>query len=79
MVLSAMSHNQMARRMVEASVQFAREHQLNVVFEGVETQRDWDVAVELGSSVAQGYFLAKPMDAEQLLLWWRDWDKMIAD
>jgi EAL domain-containing protein (putative c-di-GMP-specific phosphodiesterase class I) len=79
MVLSAIPHNQMARSMVEASVQFAHEHQLNVVFEGVETQYDWDVAVELGSNVAQGYFLTKPVDAEQFLIWWRDWDKMIAD
>jgi EAL domain-containing protein (putative c-di-GMP-specific phosphodiesterase class I) len=37
------------------------------VAEGVETQHDWDLLRELGCNLAQGYFIAKPMPAEEFL------------
>ena len=40
----------------------ARSLEIASVVEGVETQRDWDLLVELGFGFAQGYFIAAPMD-----------------
>jgi EAL domain-containing protein (putative c-di-GMP-specific phosphodiesterase class I)/AmiR/NasT family two-component response regulator len=39
------------------------------VAEGVETVEDWKLLRDLGCDMAQGYLLAKPMPAEQLVGW----------
>jgi len=41
------------------------------VAEGVETLADWKLLRELGCDMAQGYLLAKPMPAEELVTWIR--------
>lgn len=39
--------------------------------EGVETEEDWKLLRDLGCDMAQGYLLAKPMPAEELVGWMR--------
>ena len=46
---------------VESSVQMARRLNLRSVGEGVETQAEWDTLKAIGCDMAQGYFIAKPM------------------
>jgi EAL domain-containing protein (putative c-di-GMP-specific phosphodiesterase class I) len=41
------------------------------VAEGVETVEDWKLLRDLGCDLAQGYLLAKPMPAEELVGWMR--------
>ena len=41
------------------------------VAEGVETAADWALLSELGCDAAQGYLLARPMPAEELVPWAR--------
>jgi EAL domain-containing protein (putative c-di-GMP-specific phosphodiesterase class I) len=41
------------------------------VAEGVETEEDWKLLRNLGCDLAQGYLLAKPMPAEELVGWMR--------
>jgi len=41
------------------------------VAEGVETVEDWKLLRDLGCDMAQGYLLAKPMAAEELVGWMR--------
>jgi EAL domain-containing protein (putative c-di-GMP-specific phosphodiesterase class I) len=41
------------------------------VAEGVETVEDWKLLRNLGCDLAQGYLLAKPMPAEELVGWMR--------
>ncbi|MBV6322839.1 EAL domain-containing response regulator [Duganella sp. HSC-15S17] len=41
------------------------------VAEGVETLADWQLLRQLGCDMAQGYLLAKPMPAEELVGWIR--------
>jgi EAL domain-containing protein (putative c-di-GMP-specific phosphodiesterase class I)/AmiR/NasT family two-component response regulator len=41
------------------------------VAEGVETVEDWKLLRDLGCDMAQGYLLAKPMPAEELVGWMR--------
>ena len=40
---------------------------------GVETRQDWDFLQGLGCTCAQGYHIAKPMEAEQFPAWLADW------
>ncbi|MTH99761.1 EAL domain-containing protein [Roseibium sp. RKSG952] len=58
--------------MLESSVALARKLGLEIVAEGVETQAEWDLMKVLGIDMVQGYFIAKPMPADELLLWARE-------
>ena len=58
---------QSARIILESSLDMARKLNISSVAEGVETQEDWDLLRQLGCDLAQGYFIAKPMPAEELL------------
>jgi EAL domain-containing protein (putative c-di-GMP-specific phosphodiesterase class I)/CheY-like chemotaxis protein len=40
---------------------------------GVETERDWDFLQGLGCTYAQGYHIAKPMEASAFPGWLEDW------
>ena len=57
---------------VRSTIDLGRNLGLRVVAEGVETQRAWNHLVSLGCDVAQGYFLSRPVPAEQLTRWLRE-------
>ncbi|MGP1679581.1 MAG: EAL domain-containing response regulator [Burkholderiales bacterium] len=59
--------NSSSRAIVESSVEMARRLNIKSVAEGVETQADWDVLEAAGCDMAQGYFIAKPMQASAFL------------
>jgi len=59
--------NPSSRAIVESSVEMARRLSIKSVAEGVETQADWDVLQAAGCDVAQGYFIARPMQASAFL------------
>ncbi|MBI1174955.1 MAG: EAL domain-containing protein [Sideroxydans sp.] len=56
------SDNETSRIVVESSIDMAHKLQLKSVAEGVETQQDWDNLKAAGCEIAQGYFIARPMD-----------------
>jgi len=43
------------------------------VAEGVETRAHWDQLLALGCDIAQGYFIARPMEAGDFAEWARGW------
>lgn len=61
------------RIILESSIDMARKLGLKTVAEGVETRGDWNLLKELGCSIAQGYFIAKPMSATDFLEWVPEW------
>ncbi|MGZ5145162.1 MAG: EAL domain-containing response regulator [Burkholderiales bacterium] len=67
-VTNAVNH-EAARVMLTSSLQIARQLNLKSVAEGVETQQEWDLLQELGCDLAQGYFIAKPMEVNDYLNW----------
>jgi EAL domain-containing protein (putative c-di-GMP-specific phosphodiesterase class I) len=56
-------------RVIEAIVALGKAMQLEVVAEGVETDQQYATVRRLGCDLVQGYFIAKPMPADQLLTW----------
>ena len=61
-----------ARAVVDAVVHLAHALGLKVVAEGVETERQRDVLIQMGCDELQGFLFAKPMSARALLLWASD-------
>ncbi len=58
-----------ATQIVGSVVLLARELGLRVVAEGVETAEAWTALSGLGCDLAQGYFLARPLPAEEFEDW----------
>jgi len=61
------------RAIVEASLGMAQQLGMRTVAEGVEDQLDWDFMRNSGCDFVQGYFIAKPMPAEDLAAWIPAW------
>jgi EAL domain-containing protein (putative c-di-GMP-specific phosphodiesterase class I) len=54
---------------VRSTIDLARNLGLEVVAEGVEDASTWDALASLGCDVAQGYYLSRPVPAEELGAW----------
>ena len=56
--------NRALRIVVESSIDMAHKLHVTSVAEGVESRQDWDALKAAGCIVAQGYFIAQPMEAK---------------
>lgn len=65
--------NSTVRAIFEASLALARQLSMKVVAEGVEDRDDWEFLKKSRCDFAQGYFVAKPMPAEDLPRWIENW------
>lgn len=61
--------DEQARRIVESNINLAHGLNLLAVAEGVETEGDLELMAQLGCDIAQGFFIARPMPAEELVAW----------
>jgi EAL domain-containing protein (putative c-di-GMP-specific phosphodiesterase class I) len=61
------------RAALKRGLDLARELNLKAVAEGIETREEWELINELGCDMAQGYFIARPMPAEELVAWKQAW------
>jgi len=71
--ITDLTENEDDAAIVTAIVQMARSLRLRTVAEGVETAAQLAQLRALGCELAQGYFIAPPMPAEQLLQWQQDY------
>jgi EAL domain-containing protein (putative c-di-GMP-specific phosphodiesterase class I) len=60
--------------MLRSSLDMARKLKLVSVAEGVESQQEWDLLKELGCDLAQGYFVARPMETSRVADWTMKWN-----
>jgi EAL domain-containing protein (putative c-di-GMP-specific phosphodiesterase class I)/AmiR/NasT family two-component response regulator len=65
--------NPTLRAIYDASLNLGLRLGMKVVAEGVEDWDDWNFLRETGCTLAQGYFVAKPMPAQGLPAWSADW------
>ena len=61
-----------ARAILESSVYLAKQLSMTTVAEGVETKEDWDLVEKLGCDMVQGYYIARPMSADDFDQWLKD-------
>lgn len=64
-----------ARAILESSVFLAKQLDMAIVAEGVEVKNDWDLVAGLECDVAQGYYIAPPMDVKTFNAWLLKWRK----
>jgi EAL domain-containing protein (putative c-di-GMP-specific phosphodiesterase class I) len=64
-----MDRDKEALAIVKTCIMLGHELNMNVIAEGVETQKSMNTLIELGCDIAQGYHIAKPMPAEDLQQW----------
>ncbi len=62
-----------SRVILASSVDMAKKLKLKSVAEGVETRAHWNLLQGLGCDIAQGYFIAKPMEAAAFREWTLAW------
>jgi len=67
--ISGMQAGSTDARLVQAMIDMSHAMGLTVVAEGIESEQDLRVLLELGCDQAQGYHIARPMPAEGLLQW----------
>ena len=64
-----MSINKDSSLIVRSTIDLAHDLGRKVVAEGVETQEHWNQLAAFGCDFAQGYFIARPMPAEEFPNW----------
>jgi len=67
--IAQLSESDANNRVIEAIVGLGKAMKLEVVAEGVETDQQYAIVRRLGCDLVQGYFIARPMPADQLLTW----------
>jgi PAS domain S-box-containing protein len=68
------SQDEATRAILDSNIQLGKIFNLNLVAEGVETQQDWDLIVDSGCDEVQGFFIAKPMPAQEFINWKILWE-----
>ncbi len=69
--------NSTTRAIYTSSLAMGKELNLDIVAEGVETIDDWEFLKRTGCLIAQGYFIARPMPAEDLPGWLHGWSDRV--
>ncbi len=66
-----MRKNQSDEVIVRAIIDLAHNLGLRVVAEGAESQEDWDMLARFDCDIVQGYFISRPLPAEEITVWLR--------
>ena len=64
-----MGENRNDDAIVRSTIDLGHNLGLKVVAEGVESQASWDRLKALGCDSAQGYFMSRPIPADQFMQW----------
>ncbi len=68
------SKQKSSRVILESSLEMARRLNMVSVAEGVETKEEWELLKVLGCDLAQGYFIAAPMETGEFFRWAKTWN-----
>jgi len=50
---------------------------MTVVAEGVEDQATWELLAELGCDTVQGYYIARPMESDEVFAWFEEYNQNV--
>ncbi|MET0265218.1 MAG: EAL domain-containing protein [Duganella sp.] len=65
-------------KIVRSTIDLGHNMGLRVVAEGIESEAVWRLLADLGCDQGQGYFMSRPIPADQLLGWLEKWRAPIA-
>ena len=65
--------NQTLATVLRSSIELASKLKKISVAVGIESRKDWEFLKEMGCTYGQGFYIAKPMPAEALPNWMREW------
>ncbi len=71
--IQKINQNSESRTIAKLSVMLAHELNMTAVAEGIETKEVWNTLDELECDEGQGYWMGRPMPAEEFPRWSRDW------
>lgn len=71
-----MCRDREAMAIVKTCIMLGHELKMKVVAEGVESEKIYNHLEEMGCDIAQGYHIARPMDATNLVQWVAERDKV---
>ncbi|WP_417451350.1 EAL domain-containing protein [Kordiimonas sp.] len=73
MFISRAGEDETARIILQSAIELSHKLELRCTCEGVETEEQLKIVRALGADYAQGYLLAKPMTADEFLIWFEDY------
>lgn len=73
-----MTTDETDQAIVHSTISMAHSMGMRVVAEGVEDQRTWDLLRSFACDIAQGYFLSRPICAQELESWLDDRKEAVA-
>jgi len=76
-LLPRAERHEAARVVFESSLDMARRLGMTAVAQGVQTQAEWDLLLQLQCDMAQGDYIAKPMSRANYAGWLRDWTSKV--
>ncbi|HWU69992.1 MAG TPA: EAL domain-containing response regulator [Pseudoxanthomonas sp.] len=59
------------RAFLQSAVELGRQMGQSIVAEGIETNKELELAIELGCHLGQGYLFSRPLPLEDLMVWER--------
>ncbi|WP_317202716.1 putative bifunctional diguanylate cyclase/phosphodiesterase [Janthinobacterium sp.] len=68
-----MEHDEGDKKIVRSTIDLGHNMGLRVVAEGIESAAAWRLLQAMGCDQGQGYFMSRPMPAEQLPAWLAQW------
>ena len=71
------AQDEASRAILGSSIQLGKIFNLRLVAEGVEKQQDWDLIANSGCDEVQGFFIAKPMPAQEFIDWKIAWESKL--
>ena len=69
-----MADDQSDRKIVRSTVDLGHNLGLKVVAEGIESQEVWSYLASIGCDYGQGYFISKPIPANDFVPWMTNWN-----
>ncbi|HXA48043.1 MAG TPA: EAL domain-containing protein [Burkholderiaceae bacterium] len=61
-------------KIVRSTIDLGHNMGLRVVAEGIESEAVWQILSKMGCDQGQGYFMSRPIAADQLVAWLAKWD-----
>lgn len=69
-----LNSNHECKTIAEISILLAHKLGIHVVAEGIEDEMSWNTLRDLGCDEGQGYWMGKPMPAEDIQFWLHSWN-----